>query len=123
MTKDINFTNVNVNEIIDMTSSLPNPHLQMGAKIKQKAHGFLDWLISWDFVLFLCELGFASCTAVAMFFSQKGKIFFAGLFALLWLVAGIGKHKLSNRKEKQFIQIKNDNEKLRNKNIPFFLYL
>ncbi len=84
--------------------------------MRQKIHGIIDWFLSWDFVLFLCELGFASCTAVAMLFGQKGKILLAGIFALLWLVSAVGKHWLSSRKEKRYKQIEKDNLEFSKKN-------
>ena len=63
MTKDINFTNPNVNGIINMPSSSLNPQQSHSAGVKRILYMLVDWccsrtnwLIACNIVLFLCPL-------------------------------------------------------------------
>lgn len=84
--------------------------------MKQKIHKFVDWIFSSDCLLFICEIGFGILAAIALHCLQKGWLWWVVLFSLLWLVAGIGKHRLENQKANKYIQMQADNKELNQKN-------
>ena len=88
----------------------------MSIKMKNLVKKFIDWIFSLDFLLFICELGFALYTAIAMLSWQKGNKWWAAIFALLWLISAFGKHILSDRAKKQCSQLQSDNQILSKRN-------